>query len=56
MDPPAKEEELREIKEEKGCRKGKKERRNIIGAKNTVRRAWLCIKEGQMCFQIEAVV
>ena len=54
-DPPEREQELREIKEKSGSR-GEKERRKIIGAKNTVSRDWLSIRQGQMCFQIEAVV
>ena len=42
-------------REEEGS-KGEKERRKINRAKNTVRRAWLNLREGQMCLQIEVVI
>jgi len=34
--------------------KNYREERKITGAKNTWKKAWLGIREGQMCFQVEA--
>lgn len=51
-----KENRAKKTTEKKRGSKGEKERRKINRAKNTVRRAWLNIREGQMCLQTEAMI